>query len=748
MHGWRQLCGMIQTGGRILFAVVASAVVMASLALSAGALAAGDVGELDPQFNAAGEQPGVIEGLPPGEALNWAVTIQPDGKIVVAAAVYATLPESRFGTETIVVTRLNADGTLDETFNAGGPSPGMTEISFGAGTTSGPDVIHVDSDGRIVVLGSGDDAAHNFCWAVARLNSDGTLDASFNPSGSVPGTEMLNNGNEGALTNVGEGAVTAEGKILLGGANGGHSVLERLNADGSVDTTFNPGGSSPGKAIVAAIGADAVAIQSEGTIDLAGGGTSGYGRMDRIAADGSGILWSAGLPFEGNQPLQVLPLANGAVDLVKGTLVARYTADGSLDASFGSNGYTTPMGGSGYGPAALAPDGSIVVATNATVTRFTPNGRLDAAFGTAFENYGVAVQADGKIIVVGSAPSGGSIARYLAGSTVAVVTEPASSVTQTSATLNATVNPEGGTVSDCHFDYGTSEAYGSSVGCASLPGSGTSPVAVSAALAGLTPSTTYHIRVVATNEGGTRYGADRKFTTLGPPDFGRCVKLTGEKVGTKTVYHGGYTASTCLVASGTHTGKYEWEPSVVKAHFTTALKEGVVTLETVKKVKVTCKAESGSGEYSGTKEVTNVVFKLTGCESGGEKCTTPSHAEGELETKSLEGELGWEVKELKKVALDLYPVSRTGTFIEYHCVGGVPITVTGAILVPVTVDKMLVSPGVKYKQTAGKQKPERFEGGLPEVLTASLNGEVFEQMGLAASLTQVNEEAVEINAVV
>ena len=61
------------------------------------------------------------------------------------------------------------------------------------------------------------------------------------------------------------------------------------------------------------------------------------------------------------------------------------------------------------------------------------------------------------------------------------VTESASTVTQTSATLNATVNPNNGEVTDCHFEYGTSEAYGSSAPCTPSPGSGGSPVAVSAA---------------------------------------------------------------------------------------------------------------------------------------------------------------------------------------------------------------------------------------------------------------------------
>src|SRR5205807_8777779 len=94
-----------------------------------------------------------------------------------------------------------------------------------------------------------------------------------------------------------------------------------------------------------------------------------------------------------------------------------------------------------------------------------------------------------------------------------VVTEPASAVTATSATLNARVNPNNEEVTDCHFEYGTSTAYGSSVPCSSLPGSGETPVPVSARLSTLSQSTTYHARVVATNATGTSVGRDVMFTT-------------------------------------------------------------------------------------------------------------------------------------------------------------------------------------------------------------------------------------------
>src|SRR5439155_26712220 len=56
-------------------------------------------------------------------------------------------------------------------------------------------------------------------------------------------------------------------------------------------------------------------------------------------------------------------------------------------------------------------------------------------------------------------------------------------------------------------------SYGSSVPCSKLPGSGTSPVAVSATITGLSPNTTYHFRISATNPGGTSNGADEAFKT-------------------------------------------------------------------------------------------------------------------------------------------------------------------------------------------------------------------------------------------
>jgi DNA-binding beta-propeller fold protein YncE len=97
-----------------------------------------------------------------------------------------------------------------------------------------------------------------------------------------------------------------------------------------------------------------------------------------------------------------------------------------------------------------------------------------------------------------------------------VLTKAASAVTQTSATLNATINPNGGEVSECKFEYGTTRSYGQSVPCSSLPAAVEYPVAVSASLTGLTADGVYHYRISATNPGGTSKGADKRFTTDPP----------------------------------------------------------------------------------------------------------------------------------------------------------------------------------------------------------------------------------------
>jgi hypothetical protein len=95
-----------------------------------------------------------------------------------------------------------------------------------------------------------------------------------------------------------------------------------------------------------------------------------------------------------------------------------------------------------------------------------------------------------------------------------VATGAASTVTQTTATLNATVNPAGEALSDCRFEYGPTSAYGASVPCSTLPSPGAAPVAVSATITGFASNSTYYYRVRASNAIATAHGDGARLTTL------------------------------------------------------------------------------------------------------------------------------------------------------------------------------------------------------------------------------------------
>jgi trimeric autotransporter adhesin len=98
-----------------------------------------------------------------------------------------------------------------------------------------------------------------------------------------------------------------------------------------------------------------------------------------------------------------------------------------------------------------------------------------------------------------------------------VITNPATLIASFSATLNGSVDPHGLTTT-VYFQYGTTTSYGHTT--LNQIKTGNTYQSVSANLSGLTASTTYHFRIVATNSSGTRYGSDRTFTTLsatGPP---------------------------------------------------------------------------------------------------------------------------------------------------------------------------------------------------------------------------------------
>jgi hypothetical protein len=144
---------------------------------------------------------------------------------------------------------------------------------------------------------------------------------------------------------------------------------------------------------------------------------------------------------------------------------------------------------------------------------------------------------------------GNTLVGTLPGPTVTTGTGAASS--QTAATVNATVNPNDATLSDCHFDYGPTTAYGSSVPCTVTPSPTGGAQAVTAQIAGLNASTTYHFRIAASSGVATSDGADATLTTTAPLKPSPSISGTPAVGSTLTCKSGVTTAAPETVA-------YQW----------------------------------------------------------------------------------------------------------------------------------------------------------------------------------------------
>jgi hypothetical protein len=241
-----------------------------------------------------------------------------------------------------------------------------------------------------------------------------------------------------------------------------------------------------------------------------------------------------------------------------------------------------------------------------------------------------------------------------------VETLEASSVSQVSAVMNGSALPNGEPLTDCHFEYGTSPSYGTSVPCISPPGAEGN---VLARLTNLGEGATYHYRVVATNAIGTTNGADQAFTTLsetGAPEYGQCVaqakgEFTEGNCQTKASKpskgkfsfkpgpapscvpqkNGEYKDAGCTMKSA-KPGKGKFEKAPGPGYTSTT---GTVTLETGA-TKLVCASSTGAGEVTGLRTGTDRIT-LTGCEASGKKCTsegpnsTPSGKSGVIVTNLL-----------------------------------------------------------------------------------------------------------------
>ncbi len=419
IHGFN-----IAGGGKVLQECISSQNSRDGFNLSTSLLADAD---LDTTFGSGGKVTTSFGGIFPVD-LGAAVGIQKNGKIVVAGT-----GNLRFG-----VVRYNTDGSLDTNFGSGGLVTTLIgNFALGFATA-------IQKNGKIVVAGSS--LTGDFNFAVARYNSDGSLDISFNPTGGLPGTRMTDFGGTDQGLAV---ALQNDGKIVMAGISDTDFAIARYTTDGSLDTSFNPGGSLPGTVTTSLSGgtdgATAVTVQKDGKIVVAGAASEDFG-VARYNIDGSlDLSFNPG----GNLPGTVITDFAGGIDsAIAATIqkdgkivaagsadsdfaVARYNTDGSLDATFNPTGslpgtVTTDFGGSMDQALSVTiqKDGKIVVAGQSNtggdddfaVARYNTDGSLDMTFNptgslpgtiiTEFtggddRGFAVALQKDGKIVVVG-----------------------------------------------------------------------------------------------------------------------------------------------------------------------------------------------------------------------------------------------------------------------------------------------------------------------------------------------------------
>jgi hypothetical protein len=260
----------------------------------------------------------------------------------------------------------------------------------------------------------------------------------------------------------------------------------------------------------------------------------------------------------------------------------------------------------------------------------------------------------------------------------------------------------------------------------------------------LPPSVENYVAIRAVDDqGNVGLPASTEYNPGAPlPSLGRCVKASPPKTG-EWIY------ARCVgYAHGK--GAYNFLPGPGAQRKLTG-QLGAITLETTGRAKITCASGTSSGEYTGSKTLT-MTLALSGCErpSTHQPCQSVGSASHQIVTGALEGELGFITSGAKiSVGLDLEHEPALATF---ECAttaapGKELINLTGSVIGPIKkIDSMVPGFTVTYKQAAGRQVPEAFEGGAKDTLVTSIVGGSSEQTGLSATLTITNEEALEIKA--
>jgi len=326
-----------------------------------------------------------------------AVAVQADGKLVVVGTTYQN---NDFSDEDFAVARYNSNGTLDLTFGVGGKVqtdfPGLAAVASS---------VVIQSDGKVVVAG-GAFPLFTFLgdFKVVRYNPDGSLDSSFGDGGIVTTTFPGQGSYAFAVALQPDGKIIAAGTDFVNFSPEDSSdtdfALARYNSDGTPDATFNGDGQATTNFDGFNDDAFSILVQPDGKLVAVGSAKNPANFYDFAAAR---------------------YLSNGAIDTTFGVT-------GKVRTDFGDHNFDQARS------AVLQPDGKIVAAgfaisqnglvQNFAVARYNSNGVLDAGFGTSGMtqiDFGsccqsankVLLQPGGKIITVGYANTESSDSDFL-----------------------------------------------------------------------------------------------------------------------------------------------------------------------------------------------------------------------------------------------------------------------------------------------------------------------------------------------
>lgn len=326
------------------------------------------------------------------------VRIQPDGKVLASGRF-----NSANGAETNMITRFNIDGSLDSSF------------SLGAEADDTIYAMAIDSQGRILIGGEFRNVNGQTRNRIARLLPDGTLDASFNPP-------------LGPNNNVDVIAIDSQDRIVIGGLftsvdGATRNRIARLNTNGSNDASFTPGSGSTGG--VTGVGVFALAIQSDGQIVIGGQFTrvNNVSRTHVARLDSTGVLDLNFNPTIGTSTgLGVFTMAldtqnriviGGLFGSISGTArrnIARLANNGSVDTSFSNT--TNSAVNARVFSIMLQPDGNVLIGGEFTevynvdrnhIARLNTNGLLDQSFdvGTGANQNVNTITLQGNNVIIG-----------------------------------------------------------------------------------------------------------------------------------------------------------------------------------------------------------------------------------------------------------------------------------------------------------------------------------------------------------